>query len=121
MDFASLPLQLCDGPKTLTNVDSFAILQYALLNELLPIRTTLERLVEAVSPHVLLQLLLLLLECWRSSRVWQDVLVDEGLTLWPLLQCFVEGIRSHISLQISLLLLKCWSGTGVGQDILLHE
>lgn len=59
-------------------------LQDPLLNQFLLIRSFLQVLLETIGPHVLLQLLLLLLESRSSARVWQDVLRNELVLLWAM-------------------------------------
>lgn len=81
-------------------------LQNAFLDELFGTGPALKTFLEAVSPHVKLELLLVSLKGRCSCRVWEDVSLYEILTLGARRETFLEVVCGTLALQLESFGLK---------------
>lgn len=75
------------------------LLQNPLLNQRLRIRPTLQPILQAISPHMTLELLLMPLQRGCSARIGQDVALDEGVAVRALLEALFEVVGCALALE----------------------
>jgi hypothetical protein len=76
------------------------LLQNALLHQRLRIRPGLEALLQAIRPHVTLQLLLVALQRGSSARIGEDVALDEGVAVGALGEALLEVVGCTLTLEL---------------------
>lgn len=78
----------------------------ALLDELLGIWSALKPLFEVVSPHVVFELPLLLLQSRRSVRGWQNVSLDEVVAVRAGIEPFPKVVGRALAFELESFGLK---------------
>jgi hypothetical protein len=96
-----MPLNLCG---------IFVFVENTLLDELLGVRPRLEALLQAISPHMEVELPLVSLEGRRSRRLREDVALDEVVASGALVQALTEMVGCALALEFESFGLE---GTGV--------
>ena len=75
-------------------------LKDALLDKLLRVRPVLQPLLKAISPHVVFELPLLLLQGRCSIRGWQDVSLDEIIAVGASIEALLEVVGCTLALEL---------------------
>ena len=75
-------------------------LKDTLLHKLLWIRPVLQAFLEAVSPHVVFELSLLLLQGRRGIRRWEDISLNKIIAVRPSIEAFLEVVGCALSFKL---------------------